>query len=83
MHAEVTIMFFVLSLQTANCAGMHQVPREGENNPTFQWRLALATQFGILLLNNPNGTRVSNIEDKHRGDPVQINTEILREWAIY
>ena len=39
------------------------------------------SQFGILLLNDPNGTRVSNIEDKHRGDAVQINTEILREWA--
>ena len=39
------------------------------------------SQFGILLLNDPNGTRVSNIEDKHRGDTVQINTEILQEWA--
>ena len=39
------------------------------------------SQFGILLLNDPNGTRVSNIEDKHRRDAVQINTEILREWA--
>ena len=39
------------------------------------------SQFGIFLLNDPNGTKVSNIEDKHRGDAVQINTEILREWA--
>ena len=39
------------------------------------------SQFGILLLNDHNGTRVSNIEYKHRGDTVQINTEILREWA--
>ena len=39
------------------------------------------SQFGILLLNDPNGNRVSNIEYKHRGDTVQINTEILREWA--
>ena len=39
------------------------------------------SQFGILLLNDPNGTRVSNIEYKHRGDAVQINTEILREWV--
>ena len=39
------------------------------------------SQFGILLLNEPNGTTVSNIEDKHRGDTVKINTEILREWA--
>ena len=39
------------------------------------------SQFGILLLNDLNGTKVSNIEYKHRGDAVQINTEILREWA--
>ena len=39
------------------------------------------SQFGILLLNDHNGTRVSNIEYKHRGDTVQINTEILQEWA--
>ena len=38
------------------------------------------SQFGILLLNDPNGTKLSIIENKHR-DPVQINTEILREWA--
>ena len=39
------------------------------------------SQFGILLLNDHNGTKVSNIEDKHRGDAVQNNTEILREWV--
>ena len=39
------------------------------------------SQFGILLLNDLNGTKVSNIEYKHRGDAMQINTEILREWA--
>ena len=38
-------------------------------------------KFGILLLNNPNGTEVSKIEDKHRGDAERINTEILQEWA--
>ena len=39
------------------------------------------SQFGILLLNDPSGTRVSNIKYKHKGDTVQINTEILQEWA--
>ena len=38
-------------------------------------------QFGTLLLNDPNGARVSNIGRKHSGDAEQINTEILREWA--
>ena len=37
--------------------------------------------FGLHLLNDPNGTRFRNIERKHRGDAVQINTEILQEWA--
>ena len=39
------------------------------------------TQFGILLLEDTNGDRVCNMEHKHRGDPEQINTEILREWV--
>ena len=38
-------------------------------------------QFGMFLLDDPNGTRVNNIERKHREDPERINTEILREWA--
>ena len=37
--------------------------------------------FGLHLLDDPNGTRVNNIERKHREDPERINTEILREWA--
>ena len=38
-------------------------------------------QFGIFLLEDTNGTRVRNMEYKHRGDPEQINTEILQEWV--
>ena len=38
-------------------------------------------QFGILLLDDPNGARVHNMEHKHRGDPERINEEILREWS--
>ena len=37
-------------------------------------------QFGLLLLDDPNGTRVRNIERDYR-EIEQINTEILREWA--
>ena len=37
--------------------------------------------FGLHLLNDRNGTRVKNIEDKHREDAERINIEILREWA--
>ena len=39
------------------------------------------SQFGIFLLNDPNGTRTRNIEHKHREDAEKINTEILWEWA--
>ena len=38
-------------------------------------------QFGILLLEDTNGTRVRNMEHKHRGDAKQINMEILEEWV--
>ena len=37
--------------------------------------------FGIHLLDDPNGTRVHNMECRHREDAERINTEILREWA--
>ena len=37
-------------------------------------------QFGLLLLDDPNGTRVRNIERDYR-EIEQINTEILREWV--
>ena len=37
--------------------------------------------FGLHLLDDPNGTRVRNIEHDYR-EIEQINTEILREWAI-
>ena len=36
--------------------------------------------FGPLLLKDSNGTTVDNIIYKHNNDPVQINTEILKEW---
>ena len=36
--------------------------------------------FGLHLLNDPNGTRVKNIERDYR-EIERINTEILREWA--
>ena len=39
------------------------------------------SQFGILLLNDPNGTRVHDIEDKCNRDVERVNTEILREWV--
>ena len=38
-------------------------------------------EFGLLLLNDSDGTRVRSMEHKHREDAKRMNTEILREWA--
>ena len=38
-------------------------------------------QFGILLLEDTNGTRIRNMEHKHLRDAEQINMEILQEWV--
>ena len=38
-------------------------------------------QFGILLLDDPNGARVRNMEHKHSRDAERINEEILQEWT--
>ena len=38
-------------------------------------------QFGILLLEDTNGTRVRNMEHKYQRDAEQINMEILQEWV--
>ena len=37
-------------------------------------------QFGILLLDDPNGTRLRSIIQKYMGDSEQISTEILKTW---
>ena len=37
--------------------------------------------FGLLLLDDPNGTRVRNMELKYNQDAERINKEILQEWA--
>ena len=37
--------------------------------------------FGLHLLDDPNGTRVNNLELEYRQSAERINTEILREWA--
>ena len=38
------------------------------------------TDFGILLLEDDNGRRVTNMEHKHSRDAERINMEILQEW---
>ena len=36
--------------------------------------------FGAQLLQDPTSAKVTNMEYKHRGDPVRIYTEILQRW---
>ena len=38
-------------------------------------------QFGILLLEDTNGTKVRNMEHKHQRNVEQINMEILYHWV--
>ena len=38
-------------------------------------------QFGILLLDDPMGNHVENIIHKCRGNPEEINMEVLQEWV--
>ena len=37
-------------------------------------------KFGILLLNDQTGARITAIAHKHTNDPEQINIEVLQEW---
>ena len=37
-------------------------------------------QFGTLLLDDRNGSRVKIMAHKHLSDAERINTEILQEW---
>ena len=38
------------------------------------------TKFGILLLNDQTGARITAIAQKHTNDGEKINIEILQEW---
>ena len=37
-------------------------------------------EFGYLLLEDSTGARVRNIAETHRGNPEQINMDILEQW---
>ena len=40
------------------------------------------TSFGILLLEDDNGSRIRDIANKHRDDGKKIAIEILQEWLV-
>ena len=37
-------------------------------------------KFGILLLEDENGTRIQSIIDEYRGNPEQITMKVMQEW---
>ena len=39
-------------------------------------------QFGTVLLDDENGSRIKNLEHDHYYNVEQINTAILQEWLI-
>ena len=38
------------------------------------------TKFGVFLLDDETGATVDGIAQEHRGNPDDINTEILKKW---
>ena len=38
------------------------------------------SDFGVFLLNDENGAIVDGITKEHRGNPENINNEILKKW---
>ena len=83
--AHANLQSFVLCVVTADYPTVLECTRFQGRQRTINIPEEIGTnynRFGMFLLDDPNGTRVNNIERKHRGDAMQINTEILREWAI-
>ena len=38
-------------------------------------------EFGLFLLDDPNGVRIRALAHKHNNDANEINTEIIEEWV--
>ena len=74
----------VLCIVTADCPTVRDcIMLQGLGKRTINIPQEIGSnyyQFGLHLLDDPNGTRVRNIEHDYR-EIEQINTEILREWV--
>ena len=76
-------MFFVPV--TADCPTVLECIRFQGRQRTINIPREIGTNyyyFGLHLLDDPNGTRVRNLELEYRQNAERINTEILREWVI-
>ena len=38
-------------------------------------------EFGLFLLDDPNGVRIRTLAHKHNNDANEINIEIIEEWV--
>ena len=49
---------------------------------TFPRRLAIKYRdFGLFLLDDPNGVRIRALAHKHNNDANEINIQIIEEWV--
>ena len=68
---------------TADCPTLIELVRFQGRERTINVPQEVSTKYyqvGILLLDDPNGYRVRNMEHKHKGDAERINEQILQEW---
>ena len=78
-----TIMLFVCTV-TADCPTVVECIRSPGRQRTINIPQQIGSNyyyFGLYLLDDPNGTRVRNLELEYRPNAERINTEILCEWV--
>ena len=81
MHAECD---YVLCTVTAGCPTVLECTSFQGRQKTINIPQEIGSNyyyFGLHLLDDPNGTRVHNLELEYQQNAERINTEILREWA--
>ena len=75
---------YILCAVTADCPTVLECTRFPGRQRTINIPQEIGSNyyyFGLHLLNDPNGTRVHNLEHEYRQNAERINTEILREWV--
>ena len=82
MHADC--MLLILCAVTADCPTVLECTRFRGSQRTINIPQEIGSNyyyFGFRILNDPNGTRVRNLELEYRRNAERINTEILQEWV--
>ena len=75
---------YVLCDVTADCPTVLECTRFHGRHRTINIPQEIGSNYyylGLHLLNDPNGTRIRNLELEYGPNAERINTEILREWA--